>query len=50
MMDLSKLELKELQALAYEQIVLLRQTERNIQILEGEINSRKNTPKEKGKK
>jgi hypothetical protein len=49
-MDLNKLELKDLQALAYEQIVLLKQTEQNIKILESEIYKRKDVQEVKEEK
>ena len=39
-MDLSTLDLKELKALAYDQLVLLQQTQNNIRILEEEIRKR----------
>lgn len=39
-MDLKELDIKELKALCYEQIKLLKQTEINIQIIEQEINKK----------
>ncbi len=39
-MDLKTLELKDLKALAYEQVKLLNQTQNNLQVLENEIATR----------
>ena len=45
-MDISNLSVVELESMAYKQVVLLQQTQRNIQVLEAEI-SKRNEPKEK---
>lgn len=39
-MDISTLNMTELKALAYDQLVLLQQTQNNIRILEAEIQKR----------
>jgi hypothetical protein len=44
-MDISKLSVVELESMAYKQVVLLNQTQKNIQILEAEIAKRNEQPK-----
>jgi hypothetical protein len=44
-MDLKTLSVEQLKALAYDQIALLEQTQKNLQVLNNEINTRKE-PKE----
>jgi len=44
-MNVKELDLKDLKAMAYEQIVLLEQTKRNIQMIEEEIIKRNNKTK-----
>ena len=39
-MDISKLTLQELKSLAYDQIILLNQTQANINLLQAEIDKR----------
>jgi len=39
-MDITKMSITELESLAYKQVVLLGQTQKNIQILEAEIAKR----------
>ena len=43
-MDITKLSVVELESMAYKQVVLLSQTQKNIQILEAEI-AKRNEPK-----
>jgi hypothetical protein len=43
--DIKKMSVVELESLAYRQIVLLEQTQKNLQVLNNEINTRKE-PKE----
>jgi hypothetical protein len=40
-MDLSKMSLEQLKALGYDQILLLQQTQQNLQIIADEIEKRK---------
>jgi hypothetical protein len=47
-MDLKTLELKDLKALAYEQVKLLNQTQNNLQVLENEITLREKEANSKG--
>jgi hypothetical protein len=44
-MDLSKLSVEQLKAMAYDQYTIKVQAERNIQVLEGEIIKRKEEAK-----
>jgi hypothetical protein len=46
-MDLTKLKIEQLKAMAYDQIVILEQTQRNIQVLNAEIQKRNTEPVEK---
>jgi len=43
-MDITKLNLEQLKALAYDQVKLLNQTQHNIQVLEAEMAKRKPAP------
>ena len=43
-MDITKMSLVELESMAYKQVVLLGQTQKNIQILEAEM-AKRNEPK-----